>query len=283
MQRVEEGDRVRRGEVLFTVGGPVLEARLKTLERKTRLQKERVAIARKDVRVKREAVRQKMIRGAEVRAAEDSLKRLKSGLADMEKAAADLKRGLKVRSPVDGLFTDRKVSRGQFVERGAVLGEVISTRGMRVKGRVFLPTGAHVKLRGRKAVLNPPGGRAVAGIVTRLLPRAAVDGATVLWVEGPDIDAYLRPGEPVDGVVIVETKREALSVPAGAVVRDDMERAFVFVKKGKGYEKRAVKTGMESAGRVEITGGLGEGEEVVTSGAYELFYRDFGSVFKVAD
>jgi len=280
-QRAEDGAYVRRGDVLFTMGGPTIEARLKALGEKKRLMEKRVVIAEKDISVKREAVRQKMIRGAEERAAEDSLNLLKAELADIKEADAYLRRGLKVRSPVGGVFTGRRVSRGQFVERDALLGEVISTGALRLRASVFLRERGNLK--GKKALIKQRGVVVAEGVVTRVLPRITKDGATVIWIEGPGIDAAFKPGEPVGGEVIVAVHRDALSLPADAVVRDDLERPFVFVKKGKDYEKRAVKTGIESAGRVEIIAGVSEVDDVVTSGAFELFYQDFGSLFKVAD
>jgi len=280
-QRVEDGDKVRRGEVLFTMGGHTIDARLKALGEKIGLAEERLAIAGKDLRVKREALRQNMVRGEEVRTAEDSLGRLKAELTDLKKSASFLRRGLEVRSPADGLFTGRRVSAGQFVERGAVLCEVISARALRLRASVFSLEGA--RLEGSKALVRQRGVQVAEGVVTRVLPRTTKEGATVLWIESPEIDAALRPGEPVDGEIILAMHAGALSVPADAVVRDETERPFVFVKKGKDYEKRAVRTGMEVEGRVEIRSGLREDDDVVTSGAYELFYRDFGSMFKVAD
>ncbi len=280
-QRVEDGDKVRRGEVLFTLGGPTIEARLKALDDKIGFVKERVAIKGKDLRVKREALRQNMVRGEEVRAAEDYLGRLEAELTDLEKSASLLRRGLEVRSPVDGVFTGRRVSAGQFVQRGELFGEVLSTGALRLRVSLFSRDGAG--LEGSKALVRQRGAQVAEGVVTRVLPRTTKEGATVLWIEGPEIDAAIRPGEPVDGEIILATHRGALSVPADAVVRDETERPFVFVKKGKDYEKRAVRTGMEAEGRVEIRAGLREGDDVVTTGAYELFYRDFGSMFKVAD
>ena len=62
----------------------------------------------------------------------------------------------------------------------------------------------------------------------------------------------------------------ALTVPRSAVL-DSGSRSMVFVDQGEGmFEPRRVATGWSYADRVEILDGLGEGEEVVTSGNFLL-------------
>jgi Cu(I)/Ag(I) efflux system membrane fusion protein len=59
-----------------------------------------------------------------------------------------------------------------------------------------------------------------------------------------------------------------LSVDA---VLDSGAKKRVFVAKGEGrYELREVETGWQDGDRVEITSGLKEGEQVVTTGAFLL-------------
>jgi len=280
-QKAMDGAPVKRGDVLFTIGGPRALGELKALKEKTEITKKRIALAKKDVRVKGEAVKHKMIRGGELRAAEDSLMRLKTELAGLRQAMSALREGLTVRATVDGVFTDRVVNKGQYVEKGALLADIISSQNLRVVANIFPPAG--MELKGLKAVINRPGGRVISGVVKRVMPGLTVEGATVLWIEGKDIDAFLKPNEPVSGEVELAARSGVLSIPESSIVRDDKERPFVFLKRAGKYIKKAVKTGLSSRGQVEILSGVKAEDEVVVSGAYELFYRDFSRVFKVAD
>jgi multidrug efflux pump subunit AcrA (membrane-fusion protein) len=64
--------------------------------------------------------------------------------------------------------------------------------------------------------------------------------------------------------------RDALAVPAAAIMRHDGE-AFVFEPLTEGrYRRVAVTTGIDNDGLVEILSGLQEGEPIVVAGAFVL-------------
>ncbi len=279
--KVSDGSSVRRGDVLFTIGGPRTLGEMKTLKEKIRLTKKRITLAKKDVRIKVEAVRRKMIKGGELRAAEDALMKLNLELVGLQQEMTSLRGGLTVAAPVEGVFTNRLVNKGQYVEKGVRLADVISPNSIRIRASIYPP--AKVRLKGLKAIINGPGVKTIIGTVKKIMPELTKGGATIIWIEGADIDAFLRPGEALSGVIELTEHRGVLSIPGNAVVRDDSERPFVFIKKDGQYVKTAIKTGLVSGANVEVLLGIDEGDKVVISGAYELFYRDFSRDFKVAD
>ncbi len=281
LQKVTDGSSVRRGDALFIIGGSRALGKLKALKQKTHFMKKRIMLAEKDVRIKKEAVKRKMIRGDELRIEKDYLMKLKSELAGLQQTMTSFREGLTARAPVDGVFTNRVVTKGQYVEKGARLADIISPRRLRVTATLFAPHGAELK--DLKAVINLPGGRIVFGEVKKVMPRLTAEGARVLWIESKDIDTFLRPGESLSGLVKLSAHRGALSIPESAVVSDDKERDFVFLKKNGKYIKTPIKRGLISGKIVEVASGIKAGDEVVVTGAYELFYRDFSRHFKVAD
>jgi multidrug efflux pump subunit AcrA (membrane-fusion protein) len=84
-------------------------------------------------------------------------------------------------------------------------------------------------------------------------------------------DRALRPGQFVHAFVSsAHRARRALSVPAAAVVTVE-GASSVFVPAGEGeFELRAVEVGETHGERVEITGGLAEGDPVVVGGVFAL-------------
>ena len=85
----------------------------------------------------------------------------------------------------------------------------------------------------------------------------------------PNPDARLKPGMLLT-VTIETAPRLGLSVPELAVVGEGDQR-FVYVVGKDGKVKRtAVKTGLRSAGRIEILEGLKAGQPVVTEGVVKL-------------
>jgi len=145
-----------------------------------------------------------------------------------------------------------------------------------------------------------------AATVVRVLPDRGAGGAVTVWIEGGPLDAPVAapvkpeaavaaqppwgPGETVSGTARLAEHAGAVAVPEAAVVRDERDRPFVFVPRpgagsdGRpGYERRAVTTGIAADGWVEVISGLDAGTEVVTEGAYELLFRDFGATYRVPD
>ena len=79
-------------------------------------------------------------------------------------------------------------------------------------------------------------------------------------------DKHLLIG--MNGTVDIEISKQenALGVPSEALVDDN----HVWVKVNNTYFEKEITKGLESDDQVEITSGLGEGEEVVTSGFEDL-------------
>ncbi len=70
--------------------------------------------------------------------------------------------------------------------------------------------------------------------------------------------------------VLVEERRDVLTVPAGAVQRED-QKAFVWIAGDDGLaHRRDVTIGLTSTGRAQITSGLQAGERVIITGIAEL-------------
>jgi len=280
-QKAVDGAPVKRGDVLFTIGGTRALDRLKTLKEKIDLTKKRITLANKDVRIKREAVKSRMIKGEELRATVDSLMRLKTGLAGLRQDMTSLRVGLTVRASVGGVFTNRMVNKGQYVEKGTRLADIISPQNLRVTANIFAPDGAELK--GLKAIIKRPGGKTIIGTIKKVMPELTKEGARIIWIEGDNLNTFLRPGEILSGLIELTKHSNGLSIPASSVVRDDRERPFVFIKKEGKYLKMPIQTGLTSEEKVEVISGVQAGDRVVISGAYELFYRGFSNVFKVAD
>src|SRR5262249_13953822 len=82
-------------------------------------------------------------------------------------------------------------------------------------------------------------------------------------VKSPDA---LMPGMACTVKLVPYVKADALTVPATAVITDDLDddKQFVYLTKKDGKpEKRTVTVGKTSGGKAEITAGLQEGDEIL--------------------
>jgi HlyD family secretion protein/macrolide-specific efflux system membrane fusion protein len=102
--------------------------------------------------------------------------------------------------------------------------------------------------------------------VRTIYPGAIIKNNVVFYDVVLDIlDPYeniLRPEMTAHVTIIAGKKENVLIVPSQAVKIDPQGNYYVMVKKGDKWEKRIVKVGWESGGKIEIISGLKEGEEI---------------------
>lgn len=277
----EDEAKVEKGSVLFTISGPRLDTRLEAAKQEVSSLRRRVTLAEHVVERKESVVKQMIAKQAELDTAEAQLWSLEAQLKSAAGTRQRLEDATQIVAPIAGVFTKRIVSAGQDVGKGAVLAEVIDSAHVRVVATLFPPGDA--VLQGRTATVRAMGGGGILGTVTRVLPERTAAGGTVVWLEGDALDQHLLPGERVGGDILLSTHKATLAVPEKAVVLDQHERAYVFLRQAAGYERREVQSGLVSDGWVEIVSGIQEDDTIVVLGAYELYYRDFSHLYKVAD
>ncbi|MGE0621013.1 MAG: efflux RND transporter periplasmic adaptor subunit [Pseudomonadales bacterium] len=81
-------------------------------------------------------------------------------------------------------------------------------------------------------------------------------------------EGLLKPGMLLT-VHLTTAKRDVLMVPEPAILQR-ASQVFVFTLQGDRAEMRQVRTGVRRDGRIEITGGLVEGELVITEGTIKI-------------
>ncbi|MCZ0962084.1 efflux RND transporter periplasmic adaptor subunit [Paracoccus benzoatiresistens] len=183
-----------------------------------------------------------------------------------------------ITAPVDGVVVARTAELGTLA--GAVTDPLFTLLGngaVEVSAEVIETALGSLRV-GDPAEITVAGAGMVAGSV-RLVP-AAVDPVTRLGLMRISLDkaAGVRTGQFASGWVITD-RRQAVTVPAGAVLADDAGERVQVVKNGT-VESRPVRAGLLWDGRREITEGLALGEAVIArSGA---FFRTGDQVRPVA-
>jgi RND family efflux transporter MFP subunit len=177
-----------------------------------------------------------------------------------------------LRSPMRGVVTRMSAALGASVDAGQTLVEVADPSAFDVVLSLG-PTEAAEVHPGAGVTLTAgerSGGESVgAGTVATV--GAAVDSGSrsvSIRVTVTTPRRTLRLGESVFGQIAVETRPNAVVVPAEALVpEEDGYRVFVVDARGTAVA-RAVEIGGRTATKVEITKGLSGGETVVTKGAF---------------
>jgi cobalt-zinc-cadmium efflux system membrane fusion protein len=94
-------------------------------------------------------------------------------------------------------------------------------------------------------------------------------------------DYKLKPGMFADINIFLNHQSDALVLPLEAVL-DEGDDHIVFLKVDGKYFPRIIKTGIRSAGFVEVLGGIEEGAEVVTKGNFQLKSKLYDEILKKA-
>ena len=177
-----------------------------------------------------------------------------------------------LRSPVSGVVTRLSAALGASVDAGQTLVEVADPSAFDVVLSLG-PTEAAEVHPGARVTLSAgerSGGESIgAGAVATV--GAAVDSGSrsvSIRVTVTTPRRSLRLGESVFGEIAVETRPNAVVVPAESLVPDeDGYKVFVVDAHGTAVA-REVEIGGRTTTKVEITKGLTGGETVVTKGAF---------------
>lgn len=197
--------------------------------------------------------------------------------ADQEHFAA-LSNYSKIVAPYDGVVTWRFSDTGSLVQAGTS-----NTSGLPVvtvaqidllRLRIPVPESMASKVRiGDSADVHVQAtGEHFTGKVTRFTD--ALDPATrtmQVEIDVPNLNYHLQPGMYADVTLLANSHADALTVPVTSLLRSDNGASVLVVDASDRVQVRQVEIGVETSNRVEILGGLKEGERVIVGnlGSYQ--------------
>jgi HlyD family secretion protein len=195
---------------------------------------------------------------------------LTSAKGRFEGAAAQLAYS-EVRSPIDGVVTERPLYPGETAAAGTPLLVIMDTSS--VVARAHIPQSDAALLKpGDSASIAAPGDIQVDGKVTLVSPALDPNSTTVeIWVAAPNPDGRLRPGTTVNVQMVAKSLNDAIVIPAAALLKTPEGANTVMVV---GSDEKAhqtnVEPGIRAGDRLQVTKGLNGGEKVIATGAYGL-------------
>ncbi len=194
---------------------------------------------------------------------------LTSAQGKYEGAAAQLAY-TEIRSPIDGTVVDRPYYAGETPAPGTPLLTVMDTSSVIARAHIPQSEAAYLKV-GDAATISAPGDIHVAGKVTLVSPALDPNSTTVeIWIEAPNPDGRLRPGTSASITAVARTLKDAIVVPASALLKTPDGGTVVMMVSSDHARQVAVDTGIREGDRVQITKGLAGGETVIINGSYGL-------------
>ena len=205
---------------------------------------------------------------AELKAAAGSLE---SAKGKYQGAQAQLSYS-EIRSPINGVITDRPLYPGEMAAAGTPLLTVMDISSVIAKAHIPQEDAAALKV-GDKGTLTVPGiDKPIDGRVTIVSPALDPSSTTVeVWFEAKNPKHELKPGTSVQVSITAQTVKDALVVPVNSVLTAPDGSTTVMLAGSDGLaHQQTVKLGIRNGDDVQVVDGVKEGDKVVSTGAYGL-------------
>jgi cobalt-zinc-cadmium efflux system membrane fusion protein len=226
---------------------------------------------------------------AELAFATTNLQAAEKRLSVLGLAEADVKGQLPIDAaitlfaPIGGKVLDHKAVLGGMVDPATDILTIMDPTVLWVDGAVYERDIARIKP-GQEVALAVPAypGESFAGSVSFIGDVVDAQTRTItVRSEVRNPGNRLKPGMFADVTFFLDDRRPVLALPETAILENGDEQ-LVFLKVGNTYVPQVVEVGVREQGYCEIVRGLQPGEEVVTSGNFQLKSKLSDQVLKGA-
>jgi membrane fusion protein, multidrug efflux system len=254
--RVEEGDTVKKGELLAQLDVEQLALEVAQLEATSN-------------KLAKELERQEALFNRKL-GSTDALDRAKfeyqSQLAQFKLAKLKLQYA-SITAPIDGVVTERLVKTGNLIRENDILFTIINPQSL--KAVMHLPEKELNSVKVGQPVLldvDALNNKIIVGQIERIRPAIDTETGTFKVTAALDNSSnQLKSGMFGKVEVVFEVHTDSLLLEQQALITQD-NRSHVFVAKNNKAIQTPVKTGFRQNGVVEIIEGLSDSDQVITTG-----------------
>lgn len=186
-----------------------------------------------------------------------------------------------IRSPINGVVTDRPLFAGETASAGTALITVMDTSALLAKVHLAQMVAQRLHV-GDTAQIEIPGVDGTVPAKVSLISPALDPGSTTVevWLRIDNKHARYKVGTPVHAIVTGREITSAVQVPLSAVLTaEDGSKSVMIVGSDNEAHSRPVSLGISNGTAVQIKGGISPNDLVITVGSYGL---DNGTKVKVA-
>lgn len=186
-----------------------------------------------------------------------------------------------IRSPINGVVTDRPLFAGETASAGTALITVMDTSALLAKVHLAQMVAQRLHV-GDTAQIEIPGVDGTVPAKVSLISPALDPGSTTVevWLRIDNKHARYKVGTPVHAIVTGREMTSAVQVPLSAVLTaEDGSKSVMIVGSDNEAHSRPVSLGISNGTAVQIKGGISPNDLVITVGSYGL---DNGTKVKVA-
>jgi RND family efflux transporter MFP subunit len=268
---VEEGQAVRRGDLLGRIETRTLDDVRQSATSSLRSAENQVAVARREMERTEMLVKAGALAARELDVARNNVTAAEAQVADAKSRLASAERQLGdtvLRAPITGVVSSRAVNAGDVVSIGTELFTIIDPSSMRLEASVPSDDLSRLKV-GATVEFSVRGyDQRFEGRIQRIAPQAdATTRQVPIYVSIPNVGGRLVGGLFAEGRVVTE-RAEGLVVPANAVNTSDATPWVLRVTNGR-TERVDVMLGLRDprTERIQVASGLTEGDTLLRGAA----------------
>ena len=206
-------------------------------------------------------------------AQEASQEQLGVSKADMQRVTA-MQNYSVVTAPFTGVITMRYADVGSLIQAGTSSNtqsmpvvKLAESDLLRLRMPVPEEDVPFIKIGGNVQIKLQANGKTFSGKIVRFTRELATSTRTMLAeVDVPNADLAISTGMTAQTTIVLQQQRNVLTIPAGALLKNEGQDSVLVVGGDNKVQKVAVSVGIQGADRVEITSGLKGGEPVIVSG-----------------
>ncbi|MGC9223480.1 MAG: efflux RND transporter periplasmic adaptor subunit [Terracidiphilus sp.] len=185
-----------------------------------------------------------------------------------------------IRSPIDGVVTDRPLFAGETPAAGTPLITVMDTSVLIAKTHIGAGVAQEMKVGDPATVQAPEASGPMLAKVSMISPALDPGSTTIeVWLKIDNREGKFKAGTPVKVTVRGKSVAQALKAPRSAILTaDDGTKSVMVVGSDGAAHRKVVTVGIVDGADVQVLSGVTPGDMVITGGAYAL---DEGTRVKV--
>jgi membrane fusion protein (multidrug efflux system) len=255
----EEGQRVRKGELLLTINDEELIAQLEKLKYSKQLREE--SEYRQRMLLEKEAISQEEY--------DQALTELNTARADIRLIEAQIAKS-RLRAPFNGIIGLRYVSEGSYITPQTTIATFSNIDPAKIEFSIPGKYSNDVQVGNLIEFQTESSDDMYQGEIYAIEPQIDPETRTLrMRAISPNKDRRLLPGQFARVDLILDREDNAILVPSQAVI-PEMNGHKVFVVNNGKAEARSVEVGIRTNLEVEIRNGISPQDTVVTSGLLQI-------------
>ncbi len=279
--QVRPGMRVRAGQSLAHLSGPVIDSLVTQGEADVRSAQSQLDAAAKSLEIAREQLPAHLTTRQAMQQAESAAAQARSGLVNAQSRLNTVRQLMTVSSPADGIVLELNSANGALLSAGQPILTLQPANGLWLLANYYDADLTQIRVGMTGRFMPSDGGQPVRVRVVSIPGTVAAGGGESIALEPLHFTPSWLSGE--SGTVNLDLpSRQMVAVPTRALVLNQ-GKWFVMVHTASGDHAQEVVPGPTEGWDTFIISGLAPGTKVVVSNAYLLFHANSAEQYQIPD